>query len=257
MSFTKAFFNPQSPNYIGSLKHVPSLIAGHSYGSNKTNAGIKETRERVRIEAEKHGIKFHQTEWCQLTVLKLPIDGFTSDWEPDNYAGIQPALLLGRLIYSDFVYAGAESWGYWTGMEINGNHALISLYPNDGDLLKGGVVRSNKLLWALGNYSFFIRPDYVRIELQGADDLNTLVASSFLAPDKSRIVAVYVNSSFVTIPVNVAFLNQGNRKIKKVAIYKTDDRTDLANMNVSERFLPLTEYMIPPRSLITMVFDYE
>lgn len=252
----KTFFDPQSSNYIGDLRHVPLLIAGHSYRSHKTNADMKKTREKLRAETEKYGVSFHQSEWCMLPKLKLPMDGFTSDWEPVNYVGIQPALLLGRLVYSDLVYAGAESWGYWKGMGENGKHALISLYPTDDGLLKRGLVYTNKMLWALGNYSFFIRPGYTRIDLQGADDLNTLVSSAYLSPDKSRIVVVCVNSSSEMIPVSVSFLHNWNEKIKKVSVYKTDNRTDLANMYVSEKFMPGTEYMVPPRSLITMVFDY-
>jgi O-glycosyl hydrolase len=250
------FFDPKSPDYVGDLKSVQRIIAGHDYGSHKTNKILLETREKVKVETEKYGIGFHQTEWCMLPGLKLPIDGFTSDWKSGNYADIQPALLLGRLVYGDFVYAGARSWGYWKGMEVLGNHALISLYPTDGDLQKGGLAGTNKMLWALGNYSFFIRPGYIRIDLQGADDLNTLVSSAYLAPDKSRIVAVYVNSSFKMLPVSVSFLQSSDKKIKKVSAYKTDDRTDLGNMLVPEKFLPGTEYRIPPRSLVTMVFDY-
>lgn len=250
------FFDPKSPDYVGDLKSVQRIIAGHDYGSHKTNKILLETRGNVKAEAEKYGIGFHQSEWCLLPGLKFPMDGFTTDWVPENHSGIQPALLLGRLVYSDFVHAGATSWGYWKGMEINGNHALVSLYPTDGDLQKGGLVRTNKMLWALGNYSFFIRPGYIRIDLQGADDLDTLVSSAYLAPDKSRIVAVHVNSSFKMMPVRVSFLQSSDKKIKKVSAYKTDDRTDLGNMYVPEKFLPGTEYRIPPRSLITMVFDY-
>ncbi len=253
----ETFFNSQSPNYIGNLQHVPPLIAGHSYHNDKTNADIRKTRERVKEEIEKYGLNFHQSEWCMLPEVKLPIDGFTSDWQPDNYAGIQPALLLGRLVYSDLVYAGAKSWGYWKGMEVNGNHALVSLFPTNGDLLKGGSVRTNKMLWALGNYSFFIRPNYVRVELLGADDLNTLIASAYLAPDKSRIVVVYVNSSFEMMPIGLSFPQDWSKEIRKVSGYRTDDRTDLVNMIVPEKFSPDTEYMIPPRSLVTMILDYK
>jgi hypothetical protein len=141
-------------------------------------------------------------------------------------------------------------------MEVNGNHALVSLFPTDGDLQKGGLARTNKMLWALGNYSFFIRPGYIRIALQGADDLDTLVSSAYLAPDKSCIVAVFVNSSFEIVPVSVSFLQGWDKKTRKVSVYKTDDRTDLANMYEPEKFFQGTEYLIPPRSLITMLFDY-
>lgn len=250
------FFNPESPNYVGNLKHVPPIIAGHSYGSHKTNKELKETREKVKSETEKSGIGFHQSEWCMLPGLKPPMDGFAPDWEPVNYAGMQPALLLGRLVYGDMVYAGAKAWGYWKGMEVNGNHALVSLYPTDGDLLKGGLIRTNKMLWALGNYSFFIRPGYTRIGLWGADNPDTLAVSAYMAPDKSRIVAVYVNSSFETIPVSISILQGYDKKVEKVSVFRTDDRTDLANMYVPEKFSSDTEYEIPPRSLVTMVFDF-
>ena len=252
----RKFFDSQSPDYIGDLKHVPRLIAGHDYHSHRTNNELTEIREKVTSEARKYNINFHESEWCMLPGLKAPMDGFTSDWEPVNYAGIQPALLLGRLVYSDFVYTGAKAWGYWKGMEVNGNHALISLYPTDGDLLKGGIIRSNKMLWALGNYSFFIRPGYVRIGLRGAEDMDNLVASAYQAPDKSRIVAVYVNSSVEMIPVRISLLQGRNEKVKKVSIFKTDERSDLANMRVAENFSRDVEYVIPPRSLITMVFDF-
>jgi len=252
----KTFFDPRSPDYIGNLEHIPQLIAGHSYNSDKTNKELKEIRERVKSEIGKYDVSFHQSEWCMLPGLKPPIDGFTPDWEPVNYAGIQPALLLGRLVYGDFVYAGAKAWGYWKGMEINGNHALVSLYPADGDLLKGGSIGANKMLWALGNYSFFIRPGFTRIGLQGADKLNALVASAYQAPDKSRIVAVYVNSSFEMIPVKIALLQGWDRKVKKISLFRTDERSDLANMYVPENFSQDVEYAIPPRSLITMVFDF-
>jgi hypothetical protein len=231
------------------------LIAGHSYGSHKTNRELKEIREKVKPETARFGIGFHQTEWCMLPGLKPPMDGFTQDWEPENHAGMQPALLLGRLVYGDFVYAGAKAWGYWKGMEVNGNHALISLFPADGDLLKGGIVRSNKLLWALGNYSFFIRPGYIRIGLRGAENLDTVVASAFIAPDTSRVVVVFVNSSFKTVPARVSFLRGWNKKINKISAFRTDDRTDLSNMFIPDKFSPKEIYNIPARSLISMVFD--
>ena len=183
------------------------------------------------------------------------MDGITTDWEPENYAGFQPALLLGRLVYSDLVYAGARSWGYWKAMEVNGNHALISLFPSENNLMKGGYASTNKMLWVLGNYSFFIRPGYKRIGVQGADDLDTLVSSAYLASDNSRIVVVFVNSSFDWIPVSLTFMQNGHGNIKKVSGFRTDDRHDLARMNLPEKFRPGSEYTIPPRSVITMVFE--
>lgn len=250
------FFDPKSPEYIGNLRHLTPLIAGHCYNGHKTNQEIRNHRVKLKEEMNRYKLTYHQSEWCMLPNLQLPMDGFTSDWSAGDNSGMQPALLMGRLIHADLVYADAESWGYWVGMSIGGRHALTSLYPTDGDILKGGLVRSNKTLWALGNYSFFIRPGYVRVDLEGADDLDTLVSSAFLSPDKSRLVVVHVNSSFQTIPVAMSFLNIQNKKIKKMSVYKTDERTDLANMYVSEKFNPVKVFDVMPRSLVTMVIDF-
>ncbi|MDP4273842.1 MAG: glycoside hydrolase [Bacteroidota bacterium] len=246
------FFNPKSPCFIGNLKSVPKIISGHDYGTHLNNQVLKEIRKKLKAEADKYGVSFHESEWCLLPGIKEQMDGFTPDWEHGNYSGIQPALLLGRLVYGDIVYANSHAWGYWKGMEINGDHALIALYPKDGKIENGGNIRSNKMLWALGNYSFFIRPGYTRVELQGADDLNSLVASAYLAPDKSQLVIVYVNSSFDKIEVHVTLPKDYAHKVKKLSAYRTDESSDLTNMYIPEK---AGGYIIPPRSLVTMVFD--
>lgn len=249
------FFNPQSPCYVGNLKSVPRIISGHSYHSHTTNQVLKTTREKVKTEAKKYGVDFHQSEWCLLPGIKEPMDGFTPEWKHDNYSGIQPALLLGRLVYGDIVYGNSHSWGYWKGMEVDGNHALIAVYPKEGKLENGGTVRTNKMLWALGNYSFFIRPEYTRISLQGADDLNSLVASAYMAPDRSRLVVVYINSSFEIQNIHISLPKAYRSKIKRLSAYRTDERSDLANMYLSGTFNPGNQYLLPPRSLVTMVFE--
>lgn len=250
------FFDVQSPHYLGDLAHAPRLISGHSYHSHVTNKKLRETRLRVKVEAEKYGVSIHQSEWCMLPRLRPPMDGFSDDWEPENYAGMQPALLLGRLVYGDFVYAGAKAWGYWKGMEVNGDHALVSLFPTAGDIMKGGVIRANKILWALGNYSFFVRPGYDLIGLQGADDLDGLVASAYQSPDESRIVVVFVNSSFETETVSIALPPEWDSKKGAVSAYRTDERVDLAKVMSVEGSSWNNECEIPPRSLLTVVLDF-
>ncbi|MDR2626625.1 MAG: beta-glycosidase [Dysgonamonadaceae bacterium] len=249
----KTFFDPAGPHYIGNLKHLPKLIAGHSYHSHATNQQLKTTREKLKTAADKYGIDFHQSEWCMLPGINKAMDGFLPGWECDNYAGMDVALLLGRLIYGDMVYANAKSWGYWKAMEINGNHALISLFPKNGNLSGGGAVRTNKLLWALGNYSFFIRPGYTRIALEGADDLNTVVGSAYLSPEKLRIVIVFVNSSFDNISVKTILPGNDAKKIKKATVFCTNEHTDLANIRNMKNMN--TDITLTPRSIITLVLD--
>jgi len=162
---------------------------------------------------------------------------------------------MGRLIYSDFVDGNAKAWGYWKGMELNGDHALIALLAQENNIFNGGAVAANKILWALGNYSFFIRPGYKRINVEGADDLDTLVASSYISPDRSRIVTVFVNSSFDEQDVALVLPASERRALNHISVYQTNERSDLVNVPFAARSDLM--YTVPARTLATIVFDLE
>ena len=107
------------------------------------------------------------------------------------------------------------------------------------------------MLWVLGNYSRFVRPDYKRIALDGADDLDALAATAFISPDGREIVAVFVNSSFENKNVNIALPKSWKKRITSVKSYRTDARHDLS-------FAPLPNtlsYDIAQRGVTTIVID--
>jgi O-glycosyl hydrolase len=135
-------------------------------------------------------------------------------------------------------------------MEINGAHALISLSLKDGNIINGGFAATNKMLWALGNYSRFIRPGYIRIELTGAGDPDTLAGSAYLSPDRSRIVAVYVNSSHQSSEIETSFPQRESKNIRTISAYITNDHMDLAKID------PNRTINIPARSIVTVVYDF-
>ena len=160
--------------------------------------------------------------------------------------------MMARLIHSDFVDVDAVSWCYWKGMELRGDHALISLHATDGDIHKGGYVTANKMLWVLGNYSRFIRPGYVRVELEGANDLDGLAASAYVSPEGDKVVAVFVNSSFEDVPVEIALSKAWNKKMSSVTSYRTDARHDLAKAVTGQG----TNHTIAARGVTTVVIDF-
>ncbi len=248
----KAFFDVNSPYYIGDLKHVPRLIAGHTYHNHTKNNEMREVRSKAGKAFEQYDVDFHQTEWCILHYAP-PMDGFETDWQKEDKKDIQVGLLIGRLIYSDMVDANAKAWGYWKGMELNGDYALISLLAKEGNIFNGGTVSSNKILWALGNYSFFIRPGYTRVETEGANDLDTLVATAYLAPDHSCIVVVFVNSGYNQENIELQLPKTYNEKVKTTTVYRTDDRIELARVYHTDKRNPTLS--ITPRSLTTVVLE--
>ena len=101
---------------------ITKFVGGHSYGSHNSSAAIKEVREALKKECDKYGVGFQETEWCMLPFFNAKNhSGLPKDWYCDNKADIYAALVLGRLVYGDFVYANSTAWGYWKGMEIKGD----------------------------------------------------------------------------------------------------------------------------------------
>lgn len=246
------FFDKNSPYYVGDLKHVDMEFTAHPYHNHYSSEELREVHKLADAQIRKYGVDFHSSEWCLLPT-KQQYGGITADWLKGNHGDIQASLMMARIIHSDFVDANAVSWCYWKGMELRGDHALVALHATDGDIHKGGYVSSNKMLWTLGNYSRFVRPGYVRVDMQGADDLDTLAGSAFVSPDGKQLVAVFVNSSFEDKPVNLSLPKAWLKKMTKVTSYRTDDRHDLAKTITGEG----VNHRIGARGVTTIVVDFK
>ena len=244
------FFDEKSQFYVGNLRHLDREIYTHEYRNIETSALIREQRKKAREECDKYGVEYHMSEWCLLPDAKSKgLEGFTADWESANNADMQSGLMMARLIHSDMVDANTKSWSYWKGMELRGDHALISLYAKDGDIHKGGDVKANKLLYVLGNYSFFVRPNYKRVALSGADNLSEVAATAYLSPDGKRLVAVYVNNTFAKQPIEVALPK--SCKVVSAKMYITDERNDLSAHDMAKAL----SFSVNARSVTTIVYN--
>lgn len=244
------FFDEQSPHYIGNLKHLEKEFAAHPYNNHFTSEEMRLTHRLAAAEAEKYALDYHSSEWCLLPTSKR-YGGITEDWQKGNHGDIQAALMMARVMYSDFVDMDAVSWCYWKGMELRGDHALVALHATDGDIHKGGYVSANKMLWVLGNFSRFVRPDYKRIDVEGADDADTLVGTAFLSPDADQIVVVFVNSAFENRRVALSLPAEWQRRVRSVKSYRTDARHDLSFAQLDASL----QYEIALRGVTTLVID--
>ena len=119
------------------------------------------------------------------------------------------------------------------------------MYPANGHIEDGGVARANKLLWALGNFSLFVRPEFKRVEMSGADNLDKTAGVAFVSPDGRRLVAVFVNSSFERDVAKISLP-------EKARAFRTDANCDLGNLWIDEAS---REIVLAPRSITTVVFD--
>jgi hypothetical protein len=244
------FFDEKSPYYVGNLKHVDQEFTAHPYHNHFTSEDMRSTHLLAAAEAKKYGLAYHPSEWCLLPT-STQYGGITDDWQKGNHGDIQAALMMARVMYSDFVDMNAVSWCYWKAMELRGDHALIALHATDGDIHKGGYISSNKMLWVLGNFSRFVRSNYKRIDVKGADDVDTLAATAFLAPDGKQMVVVIVNSSFESRRVRLELPKQWQRRVKSVKSYRTDARHDLTYAELNSSLA----YDVPMRGVTTLVID--
>ena len=248
----RSFFDEKSPYYIGNLRHLKRAVYAHAYHDVRSSEKMRNVHRLAGEECRKYGVEYNMSEWCLLPgARKKNIEGFSKDWYSANYADMQAGLLMARIIYSDMVDSNAASWSYWKGMELRGDHALIALHAKEGDIFRGGDVKANKLLYALGNYSFFIRPNYQRVALSGADNLSEVAATAYLSPDGKRLVAVYVNNTFEKKAVEVALPKALRKQIASSKMYITDERNDLSAHEMADAMA----FSINARSVTTIVYN--
>jgi hypothetical protein len=199
-----------------------------------------------------------QTEWSLLG------DGYL-DYDKASYMDI--ALYMAKIIHSDLAFANVTSWSYWTsmGVELWGHKdrfLLISLVPGGSvynPVTQPGTASDMPTLWALGNYSYFIRPGYRRIDLAGADNLNGLMGTAYMAPDTSQVVAVYVNYGSEDKQVATTFQSLSGRSPVSVRSYVTSASKKLSKATglPFDKFDATTPLTIPARSVTTAVYELE
>ncbi|MFD2873082.1 glycoside hydrolase [Mucilaginibacter ximonensis] len=210
------FFNSASPNYLGNLAAVAHSISGHSYFTTSPMArSIKMRTALADSVARIKNLSFWQSEYCILGDNAGEINGSRRD------LGIDAALYLASVISTDLTVANASAWQWWTAISAyNYKDGLIYIDKKKTD----GNFYTSKMLWALGNYSRFVKPGAVRVDVTLPDD-NLPRPLQVLAFKRGKdAVLVIVNSN--TDDVNIALETQG-AKIKFATSYTTSANDEL------------------------------
>jgi hypothetical protein len=231
-----AFFNPSSSQYIGGLSSVEKIIAYHSYFSTSpfANATAIRTKAHQDISATKR-LKLWQTEYCVLGENAGEINGNGRD------LGMNAALYVAKVIYQDLVYANASAWQWWLAISpYNYKDGLIYIDKNKTD----GNYYPSKILWALGNYSFFVHPGMKRIE--AATAAKGLCVSAFKDGEKSVIVIVNPSNE----QKEVSFKKQKASAISNFIAYVTDDYNSL-----KKTFVTKNEFILPAKSVVSVIIN--
>jgi len=252
------FFDTSSENYIGNLSTLAKTIAGHSYWTFTTNEDLQSYREAVRDKANEYNLEAIQTEWSMLDAAPSTSAGFPASYDAATKMDI--ALYLSKVIYSDLTFGNMSAWHYWTTFaqeqwSQKNRFYLLRLNTSDdtteesySDLTKGGTITDDKNLWVLGNYSYFVRPDYKRISLSGLTDMNTLFGCGFIADDEQEVVAVITNMSSFTRKVDLSLSSTWSAC--DIEAYITNDDNDLDKVT---GISSVNNIEIPAKSVMTIV----
>ncbi len=232
------FFISSSKNYVGNLQAISPIIASHSYFTTSPFTHAMKLRDKIKdsIAAIKN-LVYWQSEYCILGDNAGEIDGNKKD------TGIDAALYVAKVMYEDLVGANASAWQWWTALSAyDYKDGLIYIDKNQND----SNFSDSKMLWAMGNYSRFIRPGMKRISVD--DTVAGLLVSGYKDVKKNKLVFVLVNETVNEKAIKL--LNAKKRSNPYFTIYTTD-----ATNNLQKTVQAETSIAIPGRSIVTLVMD--
>ena len=154
-------------------------MAAHSYWTTE-EAKLVPVRRRVGEEISKYDVRLWQSEVCIMSNDSEIGGGGGRD------LGMKTAMYVAKIIHHDLVTAGVSSWQWWTA--VSTEDYKDGLLFVDKNIEGTDNLYVSKLLWALGNYSRFVRPGAVRT---GADsDCPDVLVSSFMNQNGSHVIVI-------------------------------------------------------------------
>ncbi len=252
------FWRPSSAGYIGNLANVEKMVSAHSYFAQPDLAKLISNRLSMAstLPAINPAVKFWQTEYCVLNNE----DGTQGNGRD---LGINSALYIARVIHQDLALANATSWQWWLGVsagdykdglvyitDINGNMGALPATKSDG------LIYKSKMLWALGNYSRFIRPGMVRVNTTTAGFTDPsqaalgLMVSSYKNPTTKELVTVVINYSNNDEKLKLGGVTYSTPNVKT---YTTSSLKELESGTTSAT----ADISIGARSIVTIVGTYQ
>ena len=226
-------------------------MVGHSYWTTTPLSELRNIRCQLRDTLDRHDVDFWQTETCIMG----------NDEEIGGGNGydrtMKTALYVARIIHHDIVYAGAKSWQWWRAIGGDYKDGLIREYTT-GDNFLDGRVEDSKLMWALGNYSRFIRPGAVRLSVSAFDKRGALIPDGD-TDQQGLMCSAYKNLDGTYVMVVINYANEekefsiDEEKVENAQwqIYRTADKE-------GEDLLPVgtvksgKTVQIPARSIVTL-----
>ncbi|WP_207423811.1 glycoside hydrolase [Desertivirga brevis] len=245
------FYTDTGKYSFSKLKLVPKVVAGHSYFTDDSDSALVNVRKHLADTVKKYGVDYWMSEYCMLT------DGFREGTKQRRSA-IDCALFLAKVIHHDIAIGNAAAWQLWNvyepgSAEFDTQYYLMALRPNKDHT--DGEFAITKNLWALGNYSRFIRPGMKRVSISRSDNMPELKQAQDLmvtayTGGKDKLVMVAINYTGQSRPVKLNASNFG--ALKTYRTYTTSAGSDLEASPV-KKVTP--SIILEPRSVTTIILN--
>jgi O-glycosyl hydrolase len=136
----------------------------------------------------------------------------TAAWTADT--SITDGLIVARLVHMDLVVGQLSAFLYWWAWG-SGNGCLAQSSGNQP-----------KRLYAVGQYSRFVRPDWIRVDAVASPASNVYM-SAFKDPTGSQVAVVAINTGTSTAPLALT-IDAG--RFGTLTTYRTSASENLANV---------------------------
>lgn len=256
------FFGVNSAKNIAGLSNVKKTISAHSYWQAWPLTELVYSRQSAATRTQSvAGLSLWSSEYCVLEspgTAELPGGAGAG-----RDLGIQLALWTARIISTDIAVGGVSSWQWWTAIS-RGDYKDGLIHVDNGssngagnaDYCKNdGFIRDSKTLWALGNFSFFVKPGMVRVQTPGLDNatsVNDVMVTAYkdAATKKLVVVAVNISKSAKAYKLNLA---GGALVDNKLTPYTTSETLSLKKGVAVDA----SNIEIPAKSVVTYVGIYK
>ena len=158
---------------------------------------------------------------------------------------------LAQEIAEDLRILNVVSWQNWVAVAPGGYRDGL-IYIDE----KSQKFRALKRLWSFGNYSRYVRPGYVRVDIQAdTREQEKMLPTAFTGVNedgKEELVMVFINDSVTA----QEFVLEGCGDYDRIAVYETSDARDLECV-LEDAFSADAPVTVPEMSVVTVVLKKE
>lgn len=230
----KDFLKKGRSEYIGDQEHLARQVCAHSYFTEWPLWIMRTVRKKTARKIEKYGIEYWMSEYCILRKTK-DIEGGGRD------LGMKTALYVSRVIHHDLVYGNASAWCWWLGISTADFKDGLAFVNRDGTELM-----DSKTMWMLGNFSQFIHPGAVRIDVEGKND-KELFVSAYRNTGSNDITVVIINMKKAKQEISLKNLPEGT--------FTAWETSENLNLSRSGTFASGKSVTVSPESITTFILN--